>query len=255
MSQFAQEILKRLFESELTLRLEEFALESFKEIIFASLTLYSSSILDRIISEVLSELIPAIAHESHTEVTDSEYIDIRNLIISEVMEEQISLISDIQSNDFIGIHVTEEVISCIELFRITLQTIDEEMKENQSIVFIVADEIIEEFIQGEWIEDIAEIELVQEKMENAWKDMPGHIQREIYLHQKKNIIERLNEMVYFDILNDFVGKLWLEGLVKSTIKEASGDGEIPNDEIFVLKDPNVVIEDSKKAIKFPRKKL
>ncbi|OMJ94441.1 hypothetical protein SteCoe_2339 [Stentor coeruleus] len=247
-------ILENMIYKEVNTKLEVYVTQSFKEIIAASLTLYSSSILDRVITEVLSELIPVIAKESHTEVTDSEYIDIRNLIINEVMEEQIQTISGTQINNILSIYVTEEVIGYLELFQITLQTIQEEMKENQSIVYIVADKIIEEFLIEDWAEDVAELELVQAKMENVWKDLPGHIQKEIYHHQKENIILRLCEMVYFGILNEFVGKIWLEGLVGSVIKEERNEEKILDEDIFLLKDPNYQVEEPRKGVHFRRKK-
>jgi hypothetical protein len=117
------------------------------------------------------------------------------------------------------------------------------MRENQSIVYIVADEMIEEFLLEDWAEDIAELELVQAKMENVWKDLPGHIQKEIYHHQKANIILRLCEMVYFGILNEFVGKIWLEGLVQAVIKEERNEETMLDEEIFLVKDPNYQVED------------
>lgn len=243
-------ILENMIYEEINTKLYLYVTQSFKEIIAASLTLYSSSILDRVITEILSELIPVIAKESHTEVTDSEYIDIRNLIINEVMEEQIQAISGTQTNNILSFHVTEEVIGCLELFQITLQTIQEEMKENQSIVYIVADEVIEEFLLEDWAEDIAELELVQAKMENVWKDLPGHIQKEIYHHQKHNIILRLCEMIYFGILNEFVGKIWLEGLVASEVKEERNEDKMLDEEIFLLKDPNYQVEDPRKGTLF-----
>ena len=144
--EIAKLLVEECIESEILEKLVISLTESFQEIIAASLTLYSSSILDRIITEVLSDLIPSIAKQSHTEVTDSEYIDIRNLIITEVMEEQIALISSNNTNDILSKILTENAIECIEFFQITLQALEEENKENQSIVYIVADKLIEEFL-------------------------------------------------------------------------------------------------------------
>ena len=148
-----QEIIRSLLvdmiELEVQLNIENFVKESFKEIIAASLTLYSSSVLDRVITEVLSELIPTIAKQSHTEVTDSEYIDIRNLIIFETLNEEIELISRNQTNTILSLNISEEVIGQIQLYKIALQTIEEENKENLSIVFIVADKLLDEFFNQE----------------------------------------------------------------------------------------------------------
>ncbi|OMJ70658.1 hypothetical protein SteCoe_31318 [Stentor coeruleus] len=242
-----KEIVEKVLNDELNRKLEILVRESYKEIITASLALYSSSILDRIITEVLGEIIPVISKDSYNEVTDSEYIDIRNLIINEVMEEQMKSISNIQTNDILSVYVTEEVIGYLELFHLTLETIQEEIEENQSIVYIVVDEVIEEFLLEDWVEDLAEVELVQEKMENVWKDLPGHIQKEIYHYRKGDIMNRICEMIYFNILNDFVGKIWIEGLVQSFIKEERDESPLQDEDIFLLKDPNYQLEDLRKG--------
>ena len=239
------QILNLFVETEISRKLEVFVAESFREIIAASLTLYSSSILDRVINEVLGELIPAVAKQSHTEVTDSEYIDIRNLIVNEVMEEQMMAITCKETELLLSALLGEIVIGGIELFQIALGTIDEENTENLSIVAIVADILIEEFLTEDWVEELAEVELVQEKMENVWKDMPSHIQKEIYLHQKPKILYRIYEMVYFGMLNEFVGKLWLENLATSVYMSESGREEMSDDDIFVLRDPNAIVEEKK----------
>jgi hypothetical protein len=147
----------------------------------------------------------------------------------------------------LSVYVTEEVVGYLELFSITLQTIQEEIEENQSIVYIVVDEVIEEFLLEDWVEDLAEVELVQEKMENVWKDLPGHIQKEIYHHRKGDIMNRICEMIYFNILNDFVGKIWTEGLVQSVIREERDENPLLDEDIFLLKDPNYQFEDFRKG--------
>ena len=134
------------------------------------------------------------------------------------------------------------------MYKIALQTIEEENKENLSIVFIVADKLLDEFFNQEWVEELAEIELVDLKMEKAWKDLPGHIQKEIYFHQRGRINEKINEMVYFGILNDFVGKIWLENFLNNELKILKGEEQANDEDIFVLKDPNVVVDDNKKTV-------
>ena len=166
-NEIAKMFLTDIIDAEITEKLSISLSESFREIITASLTLYSSSILDRIITEVINNLIYSIAKQSYTEVTDSEYIDIRNLIIHEAMEEQIALISSNNTNNVISQIISDDIIENIEFFQIVLQAIEEENIENQKIVFIATDELIEEFFLEEWIEEMAEIELVQEKMENV----------------------------------------------------------------------------------------
>lgn len=241
----SETISEELIFYEIHLNEEILVRESFKEIIAASLTLYSSSILDRVITEVLSELIPSVATQSYTEVNDSEYIDIRNLIIAEVMEEQIEIISFVQTNNMISLDIVQEVIAALDLFSLTRHAIQEEMKENLSIVYVVVDQLLEQFLLEDWLEEIAEVEIVQEKMEKLWKDFPAHLQKEIYLSQSNMVLGRVYEMIYFGILNDFIGGFWLQNLVSSVYKACKGQEETNDEEIFVLKDPTVVYDPKK----------
>ena len=52
-------------------------------------------------------------------------------------------------------------------------------------------------------------------------------------------------MVYFGMLNEFVGKLWLENLATSVYMSESGREEMSDDDIFVLRDPNAIVEEKK----------
>lgn len=247
-----QVLSKSVFESflsySITLNIEVLVTESCKEILLASLTLHSSSILDKIITEVLNEMIPSIARNSHTEVTDSEYLDIRNAILNEVFYEEIEFLSSLQTNTLLSQYMTNEIFNSFDLTDLVIETINEEKQENMKIVFFVAENIMEEFINSEWSEDIAEVEIINSKMESAWIGLPGHIQREIYWHQKANIILRVSEMVYFSILNDFVGNIWLEGTIMNILNELRGKETQSDEEIFLLKDPNLPVEDTKKQL-------
>ena len=247
-----QALSKSVFDSflseSITLNIEVLVIESCKEILLASLTLHSSSILDKIITEVLNEMIPSIARNSHTEVTDSEYLDIRNAILNEVFYEEILYLSSLQTSTLLSQYMTNEIFNSFDLTDLVVESINEEKQENLKIVFFVAENIMEEFISSEWSEDIAEVELINSKMESAWIGLPGHIQREIYWHQKANIIERVGEMVYFSVLNDFVGNIWLEGTVINILNEIRGKDLVPDEEVFVLKDPNLPVEDTKKPL-------
>jgi len=193
-------------------------------------------------------MIPSIARNSHTEVTDSEYLDIRNAILNEVFYEEILYLSSLQTSTLLSQYMTNEIFNSFDLTDLVVESINEEKQENLKIVFFVAENIMEEFISSEWSEDIAEVELINSKMESAWIGLPGHIQREIYWHQKANIIERVGEMVYFSVLNDFVGNIWLEGTVINILNEIRGKDLVPDEEVFVLKDPNLPVEDTKKPL-------
>lgn len=257
---FIQNISKSIFEAflneSIVVNTQVLVVESCKEILLASLTLHSSSILDKIISEVLGEMIPSIAKNSHTEVTDSEYLDVRNAILSEVFYEEMHFICSSQTNDLLSLFLTDEIFCDFDLSELVVETMDEEKQENMKIVYIVSGNILDEFLNSEWSEEIAEVELINAKMEFAWIGLPSHIQREIYWHQKANIILRVSEMVYFSILNDFVGNIWLEGALTNILNELQGKDLLPDNDIFLLKDPSIPQEDPKKFVttKLIRKK-
>ena len=78
--------------------------------------------------------------------------------------------------------------------------------------------------------------------------MPSHIQKEIYLHQKNRILRRIEENIYFAILNDFVGNIWIENLCMSVYKEYKGEQELNDEEIFILKDPNYVKDERRASV-------
>ena len=243
-------ISEDLLQASVQSNIESLIIESLREIIIASLTLHSSSILDKIITEVLNEMIPSIARNSHTEVTDSEYLDIRNLILNEVFEEETLRICSSLTNNILSFQLNSHMFSHFDLTDLVVESIGEEKLENMKIVTIVADKLMEEFINSEFIEDLAELELINAKMECAWIGLPPHIQREIYAHQKKAIIGRLAEMVYFDVLNGFVAGFWIDALVRGWCEGR----EIEDDELCI-KDPNwTPSEDSKRIGIMIRKK-
>lgn len=85
----AEELMTEFINIEIFGVIPSIATESCRDMINASLMLYSSAVLDRILTSVLMQIIPQVAKEAHREVTDSEYIAIRDLIIREVMDEEI----------------------------------------------------------------------------------------------------------------------------------------------------------------------
>ena len=232
-----------LLQASVQANIEALIVESLREIIIASLTLHSSSILDKIITEVLNEMIPSIARNSHTEVTDSEYLDIRNLILNEVFEEETLRICSSLTNNILSFQLNSHMFSHFDLTDLVVESVSEEKLENMKIVTIVAGEVMEEFINSEFVEDLAELELINAKMEAAWIGLPPHIQREIYVHQKKAIVARLAEMVYFDMLNGFVAGLWVDALAR-----AWQDGREAEDDELCIKDPNWTQNDDGKRI-------
>mmetsp|Transcript_9212 Transcript_9212/g.9177 ORF Transcript_9212/g.9177 Transcript_9212/m.9177 type:complete len:246 (+) Transcript_9212:589-1326(+) len=98
--------------------------ESCREMISASLVLFSSSILDKLITEVLSQQIYQIASVAYQETKDGEYIDFQVQILQMAMEEILldsfnsasshylaEMISDLYSNDLNFAEIAQEAIN------------------------------------------------------------------------------------------------------------------------------------------------
>ncbi|CAG9317382.1 unnamed protein product [Blepharisma stoltei] len=221
--------------------------ESLHDMINASLMLYSNIILDKVVTTVLMQMIPEVSREAYREINDSEYIDIWNGIILYVVDQSVLEICSDEALAILSENITESIISSIKLDSYVIEALSEENSQNKDIVQDIHKDLINDFVTLEWIEELAEEELVQYKIDEVRKELPVHLQREIFVRDKDIIYNRLAEIVYFGILNDFVGNLWTPGIIISAVEEEKGNQEIDINEIFVLRDPSVVIEEVKKS--------
>lgn len=190
------------------------AIEAYKEMVSAALVLFSSSILDKYIIEILSQMIPKIAKEVHSDSTVIEYIDLRDNIVKDVFEEEITkLICEytiIQTANMI----MEEYSYELPIEEIVNESISEEKAWNKEIVKIVGNHLVDCLIEEEWVEVLAEDEINSLRLEHIWKFFPPNLQKDISKAQAPKIIERIADHVYFDILNEIVGGIWVEGIVR-----------------------------------------
>lgn len=245
--QFAGDYIINLIETEINSVILNFAQESCIEITNASLSLYSNIILNQIVSTVLANMTPSIAKEAQVEVINSEYVGIRNLIITEVLEEELFSINQTETLEILADYFMNQILTDFKIKRYIKQSITEEINQNEKIVVIAFDDILTSFVDSEWLEELAEEELVMVKIEEVRKTLPAHVQKEIFLRDKKIIYEKVAELLYFDILNEYVGGVWTNGLVKSIFNRQSNDSELSDSEIFLTRTKSLSLMNFKRS--------
>jgi len=240
----SEDVLGELLDSETRGNITNYVEESIKEMISASMRLYSSSILDRIITETLKEQIPFVANDAYTEIKDQEYLGSWEEVITQVTQEELSNLVEEEFRGITCLHAYEYMISSLSMQSIVEESLSEEKSQNSRIVVIVLEELVDCFLKKDWLEELVEEELTCFRIDESRKDLPAPIQREIFVLEKDRIFFRVAEWVWFDIVKDFPGRLWLEALVSSVLNQEKG---LECEETFVLADPEVEIEETKRS--------
>lgn len=101
-------------------------IEAFKEMINAALVLFTSSVLDKYLTEVLSEMIPLVAWQALQEITDTEYIDFQIKILMSVMEEELLTVSRECGQNEVAELIAEDYSYDIPMDKIAIEAISEE---------------------------------------------------------------------------------------------------------------------------------
>mmetsp|Transcript_28542 Transcript_28542/g.28194 ORF Transcript_28542/g.28194 Transcript_28542/m.28194 type:complete len:128 (-) Transcript_28542:283-666(-) len=100
--------------------------ESCREMISASLVLFSSSVLDKYITEVLAQQIHQVAMVAYQETTDSEYIDFQLQIIQNAMEEILLESSEDTSSCHLAELISSVMSDGLNFTEIAQEAMDEE---------------------------------------------------------------------------------------------------------------------------------
>lgn len=224
-------------------KLTEVFWESKSEMISASIKLYASNILDRIIVTTLSSLLPEISLEAYTEIIDYEYIDLRDSIIHESMYEELQESVEELSKSLLADILTGQFLHNVEVDDIVQDCISHERDLNDRITHLIYKELVESMVNEEWAEILVENEIAESKLDRVREQLPYTVQREILKQEAPKFNLRVYEMLYFDILNRFVGEIWLGNIAKSAGSETKGEEEMSIEEMFPLRDPDIPIED------------
>lgn len=219
MTSLSDYIFNRLIVSEVDNKVLPAVTECFTEMVSASLVLFSSSVLDKYIFEILNEQIPQIANDAYNEILDCEYIDFQAQIMKEVKEEELTLIVQHCIINILSDALTEEYSHLVDIQPWIIESIQEENSWNERIITAVFENLMEELISEDWLEIMAEEEVSDARMEENWALLPANVQKQLLKTEGSKIQGKLYEKIYFDILNKFVATIWLNGILKESEEE------------------------------------
>ena len=193
--------------------IQDFVVESCKEMVSAALVLFSSSVLDKYIQEVLGGMIPKVAKEVYREYTDIEYIDFQDLIFKTVIEEELTRIVHNSNIMLVCSNIMSDYCCLLPIEELVNESILEENACNKEIINSVGNRLVDCLIEEEWVEILAEDEINSLRLEQIWKYLPPNLQKELNKTHFHKIADRISEEMYFDILNEVVGGIWTESIV------------------------------------------
>lgn len=205
----------------------ESAKESFSELISAALRLFSSSIVDKYLTEVLFVEVSSISTLEYEEAKEDKYVESRNNMLAFVVEEEIKKIMEIAIIDKISIQLVEFIICQISLDEIIFESVDETKHCKEKATEEFSQKLIELFLCEDWLDILVEDEINALRIEKTWALLPEKLKKD--LNQTTEVKDKLAEYIYFDYLNEIVGGLWLESTVSSYINnlEQSLDLQMP----------------------------
>lgn len=123
MSKYFQEVYLKSF---CDLIAVEIVNESCREMVSASLVLFSSSILDKYITEVLALEIHKIAYQAYQEINDSEYLDFQLAAINDALEELLYESALQISSEYLSVLISSTLSDDLNLAQIAQDSLDEE---------------------------------------------------------------------------------------------------------------------------------
>ncbi|OMJ73764.1 hypothetical protein SteCoe_27475 [Stentor coeruleus] len=191
--------------------------ESIKDMISASLIIFSNSILDHYIRETLEKDVIRIVHQAIDETKNTESIEIREDFIS--LACSIELKNTVEScvKDKLAEDIFNDAINNIYFDNLILDSINEEVWSNKAVFYYIADDLINSILNEDWLEILVEDEICYTKVNENYKLLPMKIQKEIAANVAEDKIDVVIEEIYFDFLNDYVANLWIENIIKDCI--------------------------------------
>jgi len=197
--------------------------ESCREMISASLVLFSSSILDKLITEVLSQQIYQIASVAYQETKDGEYIDFQVQILQMAMEEILLDSFNSASSHYLAEMISDLYSNDLNFAEIAQEAINEEHNWNVKIIILLFEELMTDLLSEEWFEILIEDTLSYTRLDDMWKILPLTAQKQLYKTDREKIHNKIAEDFYFDILNSVVGDIWTFRIVHTVVNEEDDD--------------------------------
>lgn len=220
--------------------------DSSLEVIIAALILYSNNILDRIIVEALNGLIPEVAREAWNEETDIEYIDFQVQIIERAIDIEMKHGANAWVMEVLSEEIKSDWVMDVFFEDIVKEAIEEEHAWNGEIIVEVYTAMVNEIMDEEWVELLAESELEEALLDSKRNEMDPALQRELYNREKSFFIGKIAESMWFDWLNLIIADTWMPRLVESCVNFE----ELTDEQLFAYFDP--VIRTSSKRLTIMR---
>jgi hypothetical protein len=207
--------------------------ESCREVLVAALVLHSSTILDRLIIEVLYEIIPEVAREAWGEETDIEYVGFQAEVITGAICLELASGVNAWVREVIAEELNADWLWNVYFLDVVEQAIAEEIDLNGEIMFDFYTGLIDDIMEEEWIELLAENELEEALLDSKRLDMDPDLQSELYSREKPFFISKIAESMWFDWLNHILADIWLPRLVEADVNSI----DISYEQLFAYESP------------------
>jgi hypothetical protein len=201
--------------------------ESCSDVIAASLTLYSSTILDRLIVLALETEIPICAQESYNEELDREYIAFQLEIIDMAVNSEVQKWTSIWVRDVIAEEITRAYARLVPVEEVVQESVAEEAQLNSNLMVLLYADLLEVYINQEWMEILCENEFSESILEDRYRELPANVVQKLRKDNPSKEALRMSEDYYRDLLYAYVSGQWLSQLITAILegKEEGAEGE------------------------------
>lgn len=197
--------------------------ESYNEVLLAYLILFSSSVLDKYLQEVLAFEVYDVACKAYALSKETEYLDSHENIYTGTIEEELNIIVEILIKERFALEICESFINNYSIDDIAKEAISDETQAKETIVTIITSQLLEDFFSEEWLDILIEDEINEARLLSLWRLFPEKLQKDYCKSHSSQLITKLAELIYYDYLNDIVGELWPMAIVNSLIRNLNTD--------------------------------
>ncbi|OMJ76884.1 hypothetical protein SteCoe_23656 [Stentor coeruleus] len=197
--------------------------ESYNEVLLAYLLLFSSSVLDKYLQEVLAYEVYDVACKAYALSKEIEYLDSHEIIYTGTIEEEINTIIETLIKERFALEICESFINNYSIDDIVKEAISDETQAKVTIVAITINQLLEDFFSEEWLDILIEDEINEVRLLSLWSLFPEKLQKDYCKNYSSQLITKLAELIYYDYLNDIVGELWPMAIVNSLIRNLNTD--------------------------------
>jgi len=180
----------------------------------AHLTLYSSRILDQVVSQILSTEVPALAYEAYIEEVDREFFTLQREVVETAVLRELRMSVEVWALEVAAEEIAKDLGDSVEIAGLVREAIREEQEDSRSLMESLCCQILNDYLREEWLEILCEDEFSEELIESRLKDLPTRTLSQAQLQAKA-----INSL-YQDILHSYVSDLWLDLLVRSVLSDS-----------------------------------